>query len=256
MDPSAHVLVVGAGGLGSPAARALARSPGVARLTVVDDDVVDASNLHRQTLFGPADVGAPKAERAARALAILAREAGRAVDVVPVAGRFLPETAVALLAGVDVVVEGADNFATKFLVADACGRARIPSVSAGCVRWAGWALATIPGRGACLRCVFEDVPARLAASAGGAGAPPETCAEAGVVGPVVGALGALEAALALRLLRGQAAAAGVLWRLDALSGRVRATAVRPREGCIACAGAFPPLTLASYAPPPDVVACG
>jgi molybdopterin/thiamine biosynthesis adenylyltransferase len=255
MESRAHVLLVGAGGLGSPAGRVLARSPGVARLTLVDDDVVDASNLHRQTLFGLADVGAPKAERAARALRAEANRAGRSLEVAAVEGRFVPETAETLLAGVDLVVEGADNFATKFLVADACGRARIPSVSAGCVRWAGWALATVPGRSACLRCVFEDVPARLAAAVGAASGPPETCADAGVVGPAVGALGAIEAVLALRLLHGDVDAAGVIWRLDTLAGRVRATPLRPRSGCVACARAFPPLTLESYAAPAGFAAC-
>ncbi len=244
----ARVLVVGAGGLGAPALHLLACAPGIAALTVVDDDVVERSNLHRQTLFDEADVGAPKVARAVARLRALAEAAASGVAVQGVEARFTPDRALALLADVDLVVEGADNFATKFLVADACARARVAAVQAGCVRWAGWALASVPGVSACLRCVFEDLPARLAAQ-GGQAAPPETCAEAGVIGPVVGVLGALEAVLALRLAAGDTHAAGVLWRYDGLRGAVRRTRLRRRADCPLCAGRVPALSLDDYRVP-------
>lgn len=228
----ARVLFVGAGGLGSPAALALARS-GVRHMTIVDDDVVDVTNLHRQVLYEDGDVGHPKAERAA---ARLAREG---VEVQAVRGRVLPSNAVELFRAHDLVVEGADNFATKFLTSDAGALAGVPVVQAGAVRWSGWALASVPGRSACMRCVFEDIPR----------GPAETCAEAGVIGPIVGVMGALEATLALRLMSGDASAAGELWSYRALDGALRATRVRRRTGCPSCEGEIRELTMERYAPP-------
>ncbi|MEQ9077017.1 MAG: ThiF family adenylyltransferase [Sandaracinaceae bacterium] len=232
MSFDARVLLVGVGGLGSPAARVLARS-GVRRLTVLDDDVVDVSNLHRQILYDDADVGHDKAERAAAKL----RAEGATVAVAK--GRLVPDTALALFRDHDLVLEGADNFATKFLAADASALSGVPVVQAGAVRWSGWALATDPGRSACMRCVFEDIPRDRV----------ETCAEAGVIGPVVGVLGALEAALALRLLGGDASAAGELWSYRGLEGSLRASRVRRRPGCPACEGAIRELSWERYAPP-------
>jgi molybdopterin-synthase adenylyltransferase len=235
---ASRILIVGAGGLGSPAARVLARS-GVDHITVVDDDQVERSNLHRQTLFEEGDVGAPKAPAAARRLEAEAREAGFATVVRAVQGRFVPHTAMDLLQGHDMVVEGADNFATKFLVADASRLAGAPAVQAGAVRWNGWALATAARSGACLRCIFEDVPADRT----------DTCAEAGVVGPVVGAMGALQAALALRILEGDARMGGELWSYRALEGSLRRRRMRPRPGCPLCEGRIRDLRAERYAAP-------
>lgn len=231
----ARVLLVGAGGLGSPAALVLARS-GVRALTLIDDDRVDESNLHRQVLYGDEDVGRDKVERAA---VRLERE-GATVEVIR--GRLLPSDAEELVSRFDLVVEGADNFATKFLACDACQLAGVPLVSAGAVRWAGWALASIPGQSACVRCVFEDIPRDRV----------ETCAQAGVVGPVVGVLGGLQAALGIRLLSGDAGAAGELWSYRALAADpLRASRVRPRAGCPCRERTVPtPLTAERYAPPP------
>lgn len=229
---TARVLFVGAGGLGSPASLVLARS-GIRHMTFVDDDVVDETNLHRQVLYEEADVGRAKVERAA---ARLAREG---VEVTPISGRMLPHTGVELAQQHDIVVEGADNFATKFLTADACAIAGVPVVSAGAVRWSGWVLASLPGQSACMRCVFEDIPRDRA----------ETCAEAGVIGPLVGVIGALEAALALRLLSGDTSAAGELWSYRALEGRLRSSRVRRRPGCPSCEGEIRALEVERYAPP-------
>ncbi len=231
----ARVLVIGAGGLGSPAALVLARS-GVGHLTIVDDDAVDLSNLHRQVLYDDGDVGRDKVERAA---ARLRREG---VEVREERGRFVPENALSLIRGHDLVVEGADNFATKFLACDAAALAGVPIVQAGAVRWSGWALGSVPGQSACMRCVFEDIPRDRV----------ETCAEAGVIGPVVGVLGGLQAAIAVRLLSGEHAA-GELFSYRALDGRLRASRVAPRAGCATCEGRTRELSRARYAPPPCVV---
>lgn len=234
----ARVLLIGTGGLGSAAARVLVQS-GVGSLTLVDDDVVDASNLHRQTLFTEADVGLPKSPAAARSLVERVRRGGPSPAIRVIEGRFLPDNALELMRQHDLAVEGADNFATKFLVADAGRLSGVPTVQAGAVRWSGWAMAAIPGESACLRCVFEDVPRDRA----------ETCAEAGVVGPVVGVMGALQAALALRLLGGDRTAAAELWSYAGLDGRLRRLPVRRRPGCPLCSGDIVDLRAERYAAP-------
>jgi molybdopterin/thiamine biosynthesis adenylyltransferase len=223
------VLVVGAGGLGSPVLSVLAKS-GVGRFTLVDDDVVEASNLQRQTLFSEGDVGALKVEVAAHKL----RALGAAVQTV--VDRLVPENALELVSGHALVIEGADNFATKFLAADACKLGRVPVVQAGAVRFSGWALASLAEEGACLRCIFEDIPRGIQ----------ETCAIAGVLGPVVGVLGAIEAALALELLAGRKRAASVLHSYDALAGQLRRRRVGRRPGCALCEGHIRDLSFERY----------
>ena len=229
MSAGDRVLVVGAGGLGSPVLRLLAAS-GTDHITVIDDDVVDESNLHRQTLYTSSDVGRSKIEQTARVL----RELSPDLSVHTVEGRFVPSTAMDLLSDHTLVVEGADNLATKFLVADAAHLAGVPAVQAGAVRWAGWAFCALPGS-ACLRCLFEDIPRDQV----------ETCAEAGVVGPVVGVLGGLEAALVFRLRQGERPG-GELWHYDALKGALRKTFVRRRSGCPLCAGEIQDLRMERY----------
>jgi molybdopterin/thiamine biosynthesis adenylyltransferase len=230
----ARVLVVGAGGLGCPVALALARA-GVGTLGLVDDDEVDATNLHRQILFGEADVGSAKVDVAARALARLAP----AVRVEVHHARLVPPTAAALVAAYDLVVEGSDNFATKFLAADACLLARKPVVQAAAVRWHGTALAVGPEGAPCYRCLFEDVPHDAAPN----------CAEAGVMGPVVGVVGALAAGLALEILDGRGAT-GTLVTYDGKSDALRRRAIARRAACPLCgARAIRGLEAERYAPP-------
>jgi molybdopterin-synthase adenylyltransferase len=233
-----RVLLVGAGGLGCPAARILSRS-GVGHIEIVDDDVVDDTNLHRQTLYHIGDVGQRKAVVAAARLIQEAERADRRVGTVAREIRVLPDQACAIVAGYDLVLEGADNFATKFLVADACALTGTPLVQAGAVRWVGWAFASIPGRSACLRCVFEDIPRGQQ----------DTCADAGVVGPVVGVVGALQAAIALRMLGGDTAAAGELWSYQALSGTLRRTRIARQTHCALCSGRITDTNRSRYAPP-------
>ena len=213
----ARVLVVGVGGLGCPAALALAHA-GVGALRLCDDDRVELGNLHRQILFDEASVGKPKLEQAAGALD------GRSDCAIELAAtRFFPSAARELLRGCDLVVEGADNFATKFLVADACALAGVPVIHAAAVRMHGTALAVGARGGPCYRCVFEDLPREHV----------QNCAEAGVLGPMVGVVGALQAALALAMLDGRDVA-GTLVSYDAESDRLRRIRVSRRASCALC----------------------
>ncbi len=220
-------LVVGAGGLGGPALLVLA-SAGVGRIVVVEDDVVETSNLNRQPLFGEADVGARKAAAAAARLRTLFP--GVAIEARD--ERFAPSNAVELARAADVVVDGSDNFSTKFLANDAALRARRPLVHGGVLRTTAQLLSVVPGGlGGCLRCLFEAPPP--------AGSVP-SCADAGILGPVAGLAGSLMGAEALRLLAGERGAyEGRLLVLDARTGRSRLVLVRKRPGCAACAGTQP-----------------
>jgi len=170
-------VVLGMGGLGCPAALALAEQvPGV-RLLLVDPDRVERSNLSRQILFTEADVGAPKAEVAARRLARLVPGA----RVEPRVFRFGPASASGLLDGCDVLLDGTDSFETRFAANDAACAGRVPLVHGAVLGWDGQLLTVLPGQGSCLRCLFEEPPPP--------GALP-TCAEAGVASPLCGVVGA------------------------------------------------------------------
>jgi molybdopterin-synthase adenylyltransferase len=220
-------LVVGAGGLGGPALAVLAAS-GVGRLVLVEDDAVETSNLNRQPLFGEADVGARKAAAAAARLRSLFPSAAiEARDE-----RFGAANAVELARIADVLVDGSDNFATKFLANDAALRAGRPLVHGGVLRTTAQLLTVVPGGlGGCLRCLFEAPPPE--------GEIP-SCAQAGIVGPVAGFAGALLAAEALRLLHGERGAyEGRLYTYEARRARSRFVLVRKRPGCPACEGRQP-----------------
>jgi len=214
------ILVVGAGGIAAPFGWAIARSGARVSLLVADDDTVDVTNLHRQVLFGPSDVGRPKLDVFRERLEALSP----ALRVEPVPGRVLPDNAVSLASRVDLVVDASDNFATRFLVADACAIAGRPCVHAAAVRWQATVLAVGASGRPCYRCLFEDLPS----------GPAPDCATAGVVGPVCGVAGAIAADLALRALRGDAAAMGAVFTYDGLRDRLRRVAVKPRAACALC----------------------
>jgi adenylyltransferase/sulfurtransferase len=215
----ARILVVGVGGIGCPAALALARG-GVGTLGLCDDDEVDRSNLHRQILFDHADVGMPKLTAAVHAL----KDAVPTLDVVLHPTRLLPQNAADLVRCYDLVLEGSDNFATKFLAADACAMAGVHVVHASAVRWVGTVLATRAGGRPCYRCLFEDLPE--------GGAP--NCAEAGVMGPVVGVVAALAVDAALSLLWGDTPCPATLTSFDGKTGTVRRRPLATRDDCALC----------------------
>ena len=229
-----RVLVVGVGGLGCPAALALARA-GVGTIGLVDEDLVELGNLHRQILFTPEDVGQPKVDVAARAL----RAAAPSLVVEAHPTHLLPTNAIDLVSRYDVVLEGSDNFPTKFLAADAAHIAERPIVQGAAIRWHGTALAVSPSGRPCYRCVFEDVPQ----------AHVPNCAEAGVMGPVVGVVGAIMADLALSLLAGEDVA-GELVTFDGKDGRARRRRLSARPTCPLCgANAIDRLVASRYEAP-------
>lgn len=215
------VLIIGAGGLGCPAALALAAA-GVTRLGVVDDDRVDATNLHRQVLFGDADVGELKVTAFARAL----RRRRPELVVETHAVRFDAANAGDLIARYDVVVDGTDNFATKFLANDAAVLARRPLVHGAAVALGGQLLTVPVGGRPCYRCLFEEPPP--------AGVGP-SCAEAGVLGPVPGVVGALQGVEAARLLRGETPAfVGRLVQYDSQAMSFRIVRYNANPVCAVC----------------------
>ncbi|HSO40163.1 MAG TPA: HesA/MoeB/ThiF family protein [Labilithrix sp.] len=214
-----RVLVVGVGGLGCPAALALARA-GVGTIGIADDDVVELTNLHRQILFRDEDVGKLKIEAAASALLRLVPD----LRIERHLTRMLPQNAVELASRYDVILEGSDNFPTKFLAADASRIARKPIVHAAAVGWHGTALAVGPSGGPCYRCLFEDLPQGSAAA---------SCADAGVVGPMVGVVAAVQADLALSVLRGEAVF-GTLFTFDGKTLESRRRILPRRAGCALC----------------------
>jgi adenylyltransferase/sulfurtransferase len=151
---AARVAVVGAGGLGGPALYALAAA-GVGELVVWDDDVVDLSNLQRQVQFTTADVGRAKVTAVADELV---RRGYPRTRVVTRRARFDAGAAAELCAGATVVIDGSDNFATKFAVNDACVGAGVPFAIGAVLRYAGQVLGVVPGRSGCYRCLFEAPP--------------------------------------------------------------------------------------------------
>jgi molybdopterin/thiamine biosynthesis adenylyltransferase len=215
----ARILIVGVGGLGAPAAAALADA-GVGTLGLVDPDVVETSNLHRQPLYDDAAVGRLKVEVAAARLHALRP------DLEIETHRLRVETDASLLARFDVVVDGTDSIASKFALNDLAVAARRPLVHAGVVGLRAQLLTVLPGRAACYRCVFEAPP------------PPEelvSCTEAGVLGPLPAFVGALQAAEAVRLATGAAPLfADRLLTVDALSGTWRSVPLARRLSCAAC----------------------
>lgn len=212
---------MGAGGIGAPAAIALVAG-GIRDFLVADDDLVEETNLHRQILFDDADVGRPKVAAFCRAIERISGGAARAEAR---HGRALPDNVVDLVGEADVVLDATDNFATRFLLADAARIARRPVVHAAAVRLHATVMASPAEGGPCYRCVFEDLPEGDAID----------CATGGILGPVCGVSGALAAELVLRILGLVSRPAyGFLYTFDAATDRLRTVAVRARADCPLC----------------------
>ena len=207
------------GGLGVPALWALARA-GARWLTLVDPDPVELSNLARQVIYRSRDIGASKVEAAARWLV----EPFPEVKVERHAVALDPSNAASLIAAHDFVIDATDSPAAKFLINDTCIGARTPFVYGGVLGMTGQAMTVIPGETACIRCVFETPPDEDEI---------QSCREAGIVGPVAGAIGEMQAGEAMRALRAQKPLlSGKILTYDASGpSRVRITAVSPRPGC-------------------------
>ncbi len=218
---NARVLLVGAGGLGSSAALYLAAA-GVGTLGLVDFDTVDLSNLHRQILHGTSDVGRSKLDSAAERLHDLNPEC----TVVPHPVRLTRDNALEIIEQYDIVVDGTDNFATRYLINDACALLRKNNVYGSIYRFDGQVSVFCTDAGPCYRCLYPEPP------------PPGTvpsCAEGGVLGVLPGIIGTLQASEAIKLILGIGEPLiGRLLICDTLGAHWRTMTVRRRPGCPAC----------------------
>jgi len=222
-----RVLVVGAGGLGSPAAFYLAAA-GVGTIGIVDGDRVELNNLHRQILHTTADLGKPKTQSAGRTLQALNPD----VRVIPFQTTLTSENALEIIRDFDLVVNGSDNFPTRYLVNDACVFLRKPLIDASILRWEGQATTFLPGRG-CYRCLFPTPP------------PPgvvPSCAEGGILGALAGFMGALQATEAVKVLLGHGRTlVNRLLLFDALENEFRVVRWARNPHCPVC-GDHPTIT--------------
>lgn len=222
-----RVLVIGAGGLGSPVILYLAAA-GIGTIGVIDDDDVDLSNLQRQILHTTARIGRPKVDSAAEAIAAINPD----VRIVPIRHRLDKNNARAIIADYQVVADGSDNFPTRFLVNDACRLEGKTLVSAAILRFDGQLSTFRPG-GPCYRCIYREEPPE--------GAIP-TCSSAGVLGAIAGTLGSLQATEVVKELLGIGESmAGRLLIVDALSVAFRTVRVPRDPGCPLC-GDHPTIT--------------
>lgn len=218
---SGRVLVVGAGGLGSPISLYLAAA-GVGKIGLMDADAVDLSNLQRQIVHFTPDIGRPKVDSAREKLEKL----NPCVQIVTYRERLNAANALDIIRQYDFVVDGTDSFASKFLVADACHFAGVPYNHAGILGFSGQTITVNPGKTACYRCIFRQPPP--------AGAVP-TCSQAGVLGAVAGVIGTLQANEALKFFTG---AGELLYNrmlvFDALSSSFRTVKVSRSAACPLC----------------------
>lgn len=218
---SAKVLLLGAGGLGSPAALYLAAA-GVGTIGLVDADVVDASNLQRQIIHATSRIGTPKVDSAEKAI----RELNPDVKVVKFQERVTSANVDRIFEGFDVVVDGCDNFPTRYLVNDASVFLKKPVVHGSIFRFDGQVTTFLPGVGPCYRCLYpEPPPPHLAPS----------CQEAGVLGILCGIVGTLQATEAIKLILGKGdALVGRLLTYDSLRMKFRELKLRRDKGCPIC----------------------
>ncbi|SNS14300.1 HesA/MoeB/ThiF family protein [Antarctobacter heliothermus] len=235
----AKVLVVGAGGLGSPVLLYLAGA-GVGTVGVIDDDVVDSGNLQRQVIHTDARIGMPKVFSAQTAMEAL----NPYLEVRPYKRRLTEEVVADLLADYDVVLDGTDNFDTRYLVNRACVAAGKPLISGALSQWEGQVSVFDPAQsGPCYQCIFPEAPAAHLAP---------SCAEAGVLGPLPGVIGTMMAVECIKLIAGAGAVLrGEMLIYDALWGETRKIRLKRREDCPVCGTGHMKSTAAIEAGGPD-----
>lgn len=215
----ARVLIVGVGGVGAPAALYLAAA-GVGTLGLIDDDAVALSNLQRQILFDTADAGRPKVEAADARL----RGLNPHVPIQTFSERLTAANAAGRIADFDLVLDGTDDFETRFVVNQACVAAGRPLVSGALGRWSGQ-VGVFEGR-PCYRCLVPDIPPEA-----------ETCARVGVVGALAGVVGSVAALEAIKVLTGAGRSlTGRLLLYDGLGGAARTVTITPDRACPVCGG--------------------
>ena len=217
----AKVLIIGAGGLGSPAALYLAAA-GVGTIGIADADSVDLSNLQRQVIHTTADVGKAKALSAKETMQAINPDVSVNIHELFV----LSDNVMELIAGYDFIIDGTDNFPAKFLINDACVLSKKPFSHAGIIRFKGQLMTYVPGKGPCYRCVFREPP------------PPEavpTCRQAGVIGAIGGIIGSLQAMEAIKFIidKGELLT-GFLLTYDALKMDFRKIKLPSVKNCAVC----------------------
>jgi sulfur-carrier protein adenylyltransferase/sulfurtransferase len=217
----AKVLMVGAGGLGSPSAYYLAAA-GVGTLGIIDNDVVDISNLQRQILHANDRVGMPKVESAKKTLEALNPD----VKVIPYQAKLTSENIMDIIKDYDLIVDGCDNFPTRYLVNDACVLTGKPNVHGSIFQFEGQATVFYPGKGPCYRCLYpEPPPAEMAPS----------CAEAGVLGVLPGLIGVIEALEAIKIILGKGdTLVGRLVHFNTLTMEINTLKLRRDPTCPMC----------------------
>lgn len=218
----AKVLVIGAGGLGSPVAMYLAAA-GVGCIGLADADAVDVSNLQRQVLYTTANVGKPKVEMAKERIV----EQNPYVNVITYPMRIMPDNICDIVKEYDFIVDCVDNFPTKFLINDACVLEKKPFCHAGVVQFHGQVMTYVPGQGPCYRCIFEEIPPQGSVA---------TCSEAGVLGAMVGIIGSLQALEVLKYFTDAGELlTGKLLTVDGLTMNMRKVNFsKAREDCPVC----------------------
>jgi molybdopterin/thiamine biosynthesis adenylyltransferase len=223
-----RILIIGAGGLGAPAALYLAAA-GVGTIGIADADSVDLSNLQRQIIHATPDIGTPKVVSAKNKMTAINPE----INVKTYHEFVNASTIVDIIRSWDFVIDGTDNFAAKFLINDACVMEKIPFSHGGILRFTGQTMTILPGKSACYRCVFNAPPPKDKVP---------TCSQAGVLGPVAGMLGTIQAAEALKFVIGcNAALADSLLTFDAAAMEFRNVRVHKRNTCPVC-GENPAIT--------------
>ena len=221
MRKNKAILIIGVGGLGVPAALAIARARGIERLGLVDPDPVELSNLHRQVIYAGADIGRPKVEAAASHLLDIDR--ALTIEKFPVA--LDADNAHEIIARFDFVIDGTDSPAAKFLINDVAIATAIPFAYGGVLGMSGQVMTVLPRSTACIRCLFEEAPDPADVA---------SCREAGILGPVAGLVGNLQGREALAFTRERMPAlAGAIVTYNAAGApRMRFTKVKPRQGCL------------------------